>query len=80
MYPPPNAHDSNGNKYWENVNEQPGRTRWVDYKSSDPDTTQLEPIWHAWLCNTRMTPPNVDPLTQKFEHPWESVRVLCGLP
>ena len=35
---------SNGNKYWENNEEQPGRTRWVDYANRDFDTTQQDPI------------------------------------
>lgn len=64
----------NGNKYWENVNEQPGRTRWVDYASHDADTTQQEPIWHAWLSYTRLEPPSTDGLVQRFQHPWEGVR------
>lgn len=65
---------SNGNKYWENVEEQPGRTRWVDFASHDFDTTQQEPIWHAWLAHTRMEPPSTDPTVQRFHHHWEAVR------
>ncbi|WFD04500.1 hypothetical protein MOBT1_003210 [Malassezia obtusa] len=64
--------DSNGNKYWENVEEQPGRTRWVDFASHDFDTTQQEPIWHAWLAHTRMEPPSTDPTVQRFHHHWEA--------
>ncbi|WFD44991.1 hypothetical protein MPSI1_003667 [Malassezia psittaci] len=64
--------DSNGNKYWENINEQPGRTRWVDYASRDPDTTQLEPIWHAWLTNMRKDAPSQDRSVQRFLQPWEA--------
>lgn len=65
---------SNGNKYWENLEEQPGRTRWVDYASHDADTTQLEPIWHAWLVHTRKDPPSEDRSLQHFMHSWEGVR------
>ena len=70
---PPDSH-SNGNKYWENVEEQPGRTRWVDYANRDFDTTQQDPIWHAWLSHTRMEPPSEDPVAQSFERPWQIVR------
>ncbi|KAI3613306.1 hypothetical protein CBS9595_004139 [Malassezia furfur] len=63
--------DCNGNKYWENLEEQPGRTRWVDYASHDADTTQLEPIWHAWLVHTRKDPPSEDRSLQHFMHSWE---------
>ncbi|WFD24792.1 hypothetical protein MEQU1_003497 [Malassezia equina] len=64
--------DSNGNMYWENNDEQPGRTRWVDYKFHDYDSTQLDPIWHAWLSHTRCEPPSTDPVASHFERPWQS--------
>lgn len=41
--------DSYGNKYYENLEEPPNRTRWVDYKSSCYDASQVEPGWNAWL-------------------------------
>ena len=70
---PPDSH-SNGNKYWENVEEQPGRTRWVDFKAHDYDSTQIDPLWHAWLSHTRLEPPSEDPLTDRFEKSWQQVR------
>lgn len=70
---PPDSH-SNGNKYWENVEEQPGRTRWMDFKAHDYDSTQIDPLWHAWLSHTRLEPPSEDPLTDRFEKSWQQVR------
>lgn len=64
---------SNGNKYWENLNEQYGRTRWVDFKQHDYDSSQIDPIWHAWLAHTRQEPPSTDPVAQSFERPWQTV-------
>ena len=74
---PPDSH-SNGNKYWENVEEQPGRTRWVDFKAHDYDSTQIDPLWHAWLSHTRLEPPSEDPLTDRFEKSWQQVRLGRG--
>ena len=65
------THHSNGNTYWENNEEQPGRTRWVDYKQHDFDSTQLDPIWHAWLSHTRCEPPSTDRVAQSFERSWQ---------
>ncbi|CCJ31277.1 unnamed protein product [Pneumocystis jirovecii] len=39
---------SYGNTYYENMEEAPNRTRWVDYKSSQYDASQVEPE-HAWM-------------------------------
>ena len=75
------AHTSNGNTYWENNEEQPGRTRWVDYKFHDYDSTQLDPIWHAWVSHTRCEPPSTDPIASHFERPWQSGCMLfCHQP
>ncbi|KAG5519756.1 hypothetical protein PMAC_000029 [Pneumocystis sp. 'macacae'] len=41
--------DSYGNTYYENIEEAPNRTRWVDYKSAEYDASQVEPEWHAWM-------------------------------
>ena len=37
---------SNGNAYWENYEEQPGRQRWVDFKQPDYDSTQILSLIH----------------------------------
>ena len=71
---------SNGNKYWENLNEQYGRTRWVDFKQHDYDSSQIDPIWHAWLAHTRQEPPSTDPVAQSFERPWQTVSALSNQP
>lgn len=67
------SHTSNGNKYYENVHELPGRTRWVDFKNFDFDTTQLDPIWHAWLTLMRTPAPAGDLAVQRFERSWQTV-------
>ncbi|EMR11101.1 hypothetical protein PNEG_00699 [Pneumocystis murina B123] len=50
--------DSYGNKYYENLEEAPNRTRWVDYKSSSFDASQVEPGWNAWLRYMVDVPPS----------------------
>ncbi|WFD05479.1 3-hydroxybutyryl-CoA dehydrogenase [Malassezia vespertilionis] len=62
---------SNGNKYWENLDEQPGRTRWVDFREHDFDSSQLDPIWHAWVSYIRAVPPSVDQSLGHFVHDWQ---------
>lgn len=37
--------DRNGNKYYEDLNEMPGRHRWVDYAQHDFNVSQIEPVW-----------------------------------
>ncbi|KAI1660586.1 NDUFA12-domain-containing protein [Daldinia decipiens] len=63
--------DRLGNKYFENNEELPLRTRWVDYKSSDFDTAQIEPGWHAWMAYTVDKPPSQDPLLAYKRRVWE---------
>lgn len=42
--------DDNGNKYYENLDRTPGRTRFVIYANpSSYDPSQVPPEWHAWL-------------------------------
>ncbi|KAG5984158.1 hypothetical protein E4U55_005871 [Claviceps digitariae] len=65
--------DRNGNKYYENMEELPLRTRWVDYAQHDYDAAQIEPGWHAWMSYSLDKPPTEDPLIavglRKFEKP-----------
>ncbi|ROW15867.1 hypothetical protein VPNG_02578 [Cytospora leucostoma] len=62
--------DKYGNKYYENwTDELPLRTRWVDYKNSDYDPAQSEPLWHAWLAYAVDKPPTEDPLA-KIPRSW----------
>ncbi|PWN32513.1 NDUFA12-domain-containing protein [Meira miltonrushii] len=63
--------DSFGNKYFENLEEQPGRHRWIDYAAHDYNTVQVEPQWHSWLHHIRQDPPNVDPIVQAAHKTWE---------
>ena len=63
--------DRAGNKYFENGEELPLRTRWVEYAKHDYDAAQIEPGWHAWMSYAVDTIPGEDHLltagTRKFE-------------
>uniref|UniRef100_A0A803KSP9 NADH dehydrogenase [ubiquinone] 1 alpha subcomplex subunit 12 n=1 Tax=Chenopodium quinoa TaxID=63459 RepID=A0A803KSP9_CHEQI len=42
--------DQYGNKYYENMNVQYGRHRWVEYASKNRyNASQVPPEWHGWL-------------------------------
>ncbi|KAI1199277.1 NADH:ubiquinone oxidoreductase 13.4kD subunit [Nemania serpens] len=60
-----------GNKFFENNEELPLRTRWVDYKSHDYDAAQIEPGWHAWISYLVDKPPTQDALLQYKRRAWE---------
>ncbi|KAK4105148.1 NDUFA12-domain-containing protein [Parathielavia hyrcaniae] len=63
--------DRFGNKFYENKEELPLRTRWVDYAKHDYDAGQVEPLWHAWMSYMVDTPPNQDPIvTAASDRPW----------
>lgn len=63
--------DRAGNKFFENNEELPLRTRWVEYAKHDYDAAHIEPGWHAWISYMVDTPPTQDKLiaagTRKFE-------------
>ncbi|GFP55752.1 NADH dehydrogenase [ubiquinone] 1 alpha subcomplex subunit N7BM [Trichoderma asperellum] len=63
--------DRAGNKYYENLEELPLRTRWVDYAKHDYDAAHIEPGWHAWISYSVDKPPTEDALiaagTRHFE-------------
>ncbi|KAI0143139.1 NADH:ubiquinone oxidoreductase 13.4kD subunit [Xylariaceae sp. FL1272] len=63
--------DRFGNKYFENNEDLPLRTRWVDYKVHDFDAAQIEPGWHAWMSYGVDKPPTEDPLLQYKRKAWE---------
>ena len=55
--------DRLGNKYFENLEEQHGRHRWVEYNTeigSHREASRIQPEWHGWMHhmtdNTPMTP------------------------
>ncbi|KAK3685198.1 NADH ubiquinone oxidoreductase subunit NDUFA12-domain-containing protein [Podospora appendiculata] len=54
--------DKFGNKFYENKDELPLRTRWVDYKKHDFDPAQIEPLWHFWISYGTDAIPSEDPL------------------
>jgi NADH:ubiquinone oxidoreductase subunit len=63
--------DRAGNKFFENEEELPLRTRWVEFAKHDYDAAQIEPGWHAWISYMVDKPPSVDRLiatgTRHFE-------------
>ncbi|ORY72075.1 NADH ubiquinone oxidoreductase subunit NDUFA12-domain-containing protein [Pseudomassariella vexata] len=63
--------DRFGNKYFEDFEELPLRTRWVDYKSKDVDPAEIEPGWHAWISYAVDKAPTQDPLLAYKRRPWE---------
>ncbi|EXU96161.1 NADH ubiquinone oxidoreductase subunit NDUFA12 domain protein [Metarhizium robertsii] len=66
--------DRAGNKFFENMEELPLRTRWVEYAKHDYDAAQIEPGWHAWISYSVDKPPTEDALIatglRKFEKPY----------
>ncbi|KAL1844690.1 hypothetical protein VTK73DRAFT_2018 [Phialemonium thermophilum] len=70
--------DKFGNKFYENREELPIRTRWVDYAKHDYDASHVEPLWHFWLAHGVDTPPPQDPLT-KTNRTWASAEHIPNL-
>ncbi|EFQ29880.1 NADH ubiquinone oxidoreductase subunit NDUFA12 [Colletotrichum graminicola] len=68
--------DKAGNKFFENNDELPLRTRWVDFKKHDYDSAQVEPGWHAWLAYMVDKPPTEDALLHTKTRKWEAPHVL----
>ncbi|KAF7561017.1 hypothetical protein G7046_g3122 [Stylonectria norvegica] len=56
--------DRAGNKFFENNEELPLRTRWVEYKEHDYDAATIDPGWHGWISYSVDKPPTEDPLMQ----------------
>lgn len=65
--------DALGNKFYEDLNEQPGRHRWVDYAGHDSNAYAIEPVWHSWLHHIKQDPPNKDPIVAASRKTWEIV-------
>ncbi|PGH23393.1 hypothetical protein AJ80_02503 [Polytolypa hystricis UAMH7299] len=65
------AIDRYGNKYYENAEELPLRTRWVDYKDAEFDASQVDAGWHAWLAYIVDKPPTEDKIMQLGVRSWE---------
>ncbi|KAG8532165.1 uncharacterized protein KY384_003805 [Bacidia gigantensis] len=47
------------------------RTRWIHYKQSEYDPSQIEPGWHAWMSYQLDKPPTEDPLLRLGQRTWE---------
>ncbi|PHH76633.1 hypothetical protein CDD82_3906 [Ophiocordyceps australis] len=63
--------DRAGNKFFENTEELPLRTRWVEFAKHDYDAAQMEPGWHAWMSYMVDQPPTTDSLLTTGARPFE---------
>ncbi|CAG7560018.1 unnamed protein product [Fusarium equiseti] len=70
--------DRAGNKFFENQEELPLRTRWVEYAKHDYDAAHIEPGWHAWMSYAVDKPPTEDPLLQAGKRAFEPTRALAN--
>ncbi|CAJ0541295.1 Ff.00g079790.m01.CDS01 [Fusarium sp. VM40] len=68
--------DRAGNKYFENNEELPLRTRWVEYAKHDYDAAHIEPGWHAWMSYSVQAPPTEDALLKAGVRAFEPSRAL----
>ncbi|KJZ71283.1 hypothetical protein HIM_09356 [Hirsutella minnesotensis 3608] len=68
--------DRAGNKFFENTEELPLRTRWVEFAKHDYDAAQMEPGWHAWMSYMVDKPPSQDALLQPGTRPFEKPHAI----
>ncbi|KAJ2901944.1 hypothetical protein MKZ38_001245 [Zalerion maritima] len=86
--------DKFGNKFFENTEELPLRTRWVDYAKHDYDAyvslhprdnvvviegAHIEPGWHAWISYVVDKAPTEDKLLETKLRRWETPTVIPNL-
>ncbi|KAL9940316.1 hypothetical protein V8E36_001021 [Tilletia maclaganii] len=64
--------DRNGNKFYENLDEIPGRHRWVDFAQSNANASQVDPAWRAWLQHIKKDVPSKDPVALESIPSWLS--------
>ncbi|SPO06875.1 related to nadh-ubiquinone oxidoreductase subunit b17.2 [Cephalotrichum gorgonifer] len=65
--------DSMGNKFFENTEELPLRTRWVEYAKHDYDAAHIGVGWHAWISYIVDKPPTEDAVLQLRKREWDPV-------
>ncbi|KFA50618.1 hypothetical protein S40293_08377 [Stachybotrys chartarum IBT 40293] len=70
--------DRAGNKFFENLEELPLRTRWVEYAKHDFDAAHIEPGWHAWMSYMVDKPPTEDPLIKTGTRVFEPSKPLLN--
>ncbi|KAH8734021.1 NADH ubiquinone oxidoreductase subunit NDUFA12-domain-containing protein [Ilyonectria robusta] len=68
--------DRAGNKFFENNEELPLRTRWVEYAKHDYDAAHIEPGWHAWISYSLDTPPTEDALIKAGTRHFEPTKAI----
>ncbi|KAJ1449039.1 NADH ubiquinone oxidoreductase subunit NDUFA12-domain-containing protein [Pelagophyceae sp. CCMP2097] len=61
--------DHYGNKYYEDMNEQHGQHRWVEYKDKwNYDASMVPPSWHGWIHHMYDEPGDkIEPWLAKVE-------------
>ena len=68
--------DRAGNKYFENNEELPLRTRWVEYAKHDYDAAHIEPGWHLWISYGVDKPPTEDALLKPGTRHFEPTKAI----
>ncbi|KAF4991711.1 hypothetical protein FDECE_13942 [Fusarium decemcellulare] len=68
--------DRAGNKFFENNEELPLRTRWVEYAKHDYDAAQIEPGWHLWISYGVDKPPTEDALLNPGVRAFEPAKAI----
>ncbi|CAG9995954.1 unnamed protein product [Clonostachys byssicola] len=68
--------DRAGNKFFENNEELPLRTRWVQYAKHDFDAAHIEPGWHAWISYSVDVPPTEDALIKTGTRHFEPTKAI----
>ncbi|KAI9099847.1 NADH ubiquinone oxidoreductase subunit NDUFA12-domain-containing protein, partial [Phlyctochytrium arcticum] len=61
--------DEAGNSYYENREDIVLRDRWVEYKSWNPDASQVPAEWHQWLHRITDEVPNPENIPRPFFSP-----------
>ncbi|KAI9021201.1 NADH dehydrogenase 1 alpha subcomplex subunit 12 [Hyaloraphidium curvatum] len=64
--------DALGNEYYENLNEELGRERWVEYKqwSWGGQADKVTPEWHGWLHKMHDSPGTPEVPRPKYLTPY----------
>lgn len=68
--------DRAGNKFFENNEELPLRTRWVEYAKHDYDAAHIEPGWHSWISYAVDKPPTEDAMLNPGTRPFEPTKAI----
>lgn len=64
--------DKLGNRYFENLDEQHGRHRWVEYNTElgHHDASRIQPEWHGWMHHMTDNTPVTPSLKRGMQNSW----------